>query len=441
MKKIFILVLTAAMLLTLASCGGATVSSTPKLSDGTVDLMDASWQKTADGGAMKAYLKDAHAKSVNKAVTDLSFKLFREIGMEDISSGRNVMLSPVSLISAMGIVENGAAGATLESLEKGSGISLDDLNAWYDAWSSTIMADKDHSLKTANSLWFKDDYLDMSEDYLRKVREVYDADIYGAPFDDSTIEDMNRWADSKTDGMIHKIVGEEVKKQCLAAMNAVIFDDTWRDKYREEDVHEHAFFNLENGDRQLCTMLTSYDEGWPYFEDENFTGTTRYYKSGYSINLILPKEGMDMADAVDKLTGEAYRKLIDGTENKNVYLELPEFSYDYSTETILDKLEAMGIGNLRPGEADFSLMTNDPHQLGISFIVQKTRIELDRKGTKAAAITIVFEEDGCADPGEDMLRNIILNRPFIFVICDRQGEPVFIGTMSDITAGTEEDTE
>ena len=50
-------------------------------------------------------------------------------------------------------------------------------------------------------------------------------------------------------------------------------------------------------------------------------------------------------------------------------------------------------------------------------------------------------EDGCADPGEDMLKNIILNRPFIFVICDKQGVPVFIGTMEDITAGAEEDTE
>ena len=93
----------------------------------------------------------------------------------------------------------------------------------------------------------------------------------------------------------------------------------------------------------------------------------------------------------------------------------------------------MGIGNLRPGEADFSPMTKDPHQLGISFIVQKTRIELDRKGTKAAAATAVtVKTESIAEPVREY-KEVVCDRPYCYAIVDTVSmNPIFIGTVNNV---------
>lgn len=64
-------------------------------------------------------------------------------------------------------------------------------------------------------------------------------------------------------------------------------------------------------------------------------------------------------------------------------------------------------------------------------IIHKARIEADRKGTKAAAVTAMFAVAGCA-PSFD-LKNVELTRPFIYAIMHNEtGLPVFTGIVNKL---------
>ena len=71
----------------------------------------------------------------------------------------------------------------------------------------------------------------------------------------------------------------------------------------------------------------------------------------------------------------------------------------------------------------------------ISRIIHKTHIELDEKGTKAAAATIIEATDGCTsvDAPAPQPKKVILDRPFIYAIVDNNtGLPIFMGVVDSL---------
>ena len=72
--------------------------------------------------------------------------------------------------------------------------------------------------------------------------------------------------------------------------------------------------------------------------------------------------------------------------------------------------------------------------LYIGSVIQKTHIELDENGTKAAAVTIIDMkcEATCVEPIK-IKKKVILNRPFAFAIMDTEtGTPVFTGVVNTV---------
>ena len=65
-------------------------------------------------------------------------------------------------------------------------------------------------------------------------------------------------------------------------------------------------------------------------------------------------------------------------------------------------------------------------------IIHKARIEVDRQGTKAAAVTMGAIEVGCAFP-LDKPKVVELDRPFVYAIMDNKtGLPVFTGIVNKL---------
>ena len=78
-------------------------------------------------------------------------------------------------------------------------------------------------------------------------------------------------------------------------------------------------------------------------------------------------------------------------------------------------------------DADFSRMTDD-ERLHIQFVLHQTFIAVDEEGTEAAAATAV----GIADSAVVQTHELVLDRPFLFVIHDvAHGTPLFVGRVAD----------
>ncbi len=80
--------------------------------------------------------------------------------------------------------------------------------------------------------------------------------------------------------------------------------------------------------------------------------------------------------------------------------------------------------------ADFSNMSTE--RLKLDSIIHKAKIEVNRQGTQAAAVTAGFGFAGCI-PDFDEIKEVILDRPFAYAIIHNEtGLPVFVGTVNTL---------
>ena len=85
----------------------------------------------------------------------------------------------------------------------------------------------------SDSVWMKtaDDAFVPDEDFLDTVKTVYDEEVYGAPFDETTCRDINRLVERETDGMITEILDQIPELAVMYLVNAVAFDAEWETPY------------------------------------------------------------------------------------------------------------------------------------------------------------------------------------------------------------------
>ena len=78
-------------------------------------------------------------------------------------------------------------------------------------------------------------------------------------------------------------------------------------------------------------------------------------------------------------------------------------------------------------KANFSGMSDDPEGLFIGAAIHKAFVDVNEKGTEAAAATAIMMVGGCAmEP--DPPKEFIANHPFVFMIRDRRTRQIhFMG--------------
>ena len=288
------------------------------------------------------------------------------------------------------------------------------------------------ALKCANSIWLRSsDDLSVSEDYLAACKDSFDAQAFSAPFDSTTAEDINSWVSSKTDGMIDRLVDCITADDQLFLINALAFDEVWQEPYEEGDVQGDTF-TTEEGDEQSIRMMHSHETA--YLENSLAEGFLKPYKNyNFAFVALLPKQGVQLADLVASLDGTSLHDMITNpVPNIEVSAGLPKFSLDYQT-TLNDQLVAMGVRDaFDPNLANFSRMaTLKDGNLAISAVLQKTFIDVNEAGTKAAAVTAIGEAGSTATPDEPEVREVILDRPFVYFIIDNMTlTPLFAGVLT-----------
>ena len=359
-------------------------------------------------------------------IADFTARLFREC-YED---GKNQLISPISVISALGMTANGAKGNTLAQMEDVFGVSAEELNKYLHSYMESLSVGEKYKLTMANSIWLRDSLKNVQQDFLQTNADYYGADIYRRVFDNATLNDINKWVDKKTDHMIPSILEQIEPDDMMFLINALCFDAKWQDPYKDSDVRDDTF-TREDGSIKNVKMMYSTEHR--YLENELVTGFLKYYADKkYAFVALLPKEGKSMDECVSGLDGEAILKLLRSVSEDTVLTRTPKFKAEYSIE-MCDVLKAMGIEDAFDSRADFSGIApiTDDTFLYIGTVIHKTFIELDEKGTKAAAATMI----GMKNSGALMMdeqKKVYLDRPFIYMIIDRNyNVPLFIGTMTD----------
>lgn len=362
------------------------------------------------------------------AVADFGLRTLRQCLEEEPG---NAMISPLSILCALGMTANGAKGETLSQMEKAFGLPLEELREYLAAYVSAMPSSEDAGFHAANALWLKDQGLSVKQEFLQANADYFGADAYKAPFDSGTLEEINGWVNENTHGMIPKILEELSPATVAVLVNALAFEGKWEKPYEDIQVHD-GVFTKEDGTSQPVKMM--YSEESRYLEDEAAAGFLKYYKGGeYAFAALLPEDGVSVQEYLSSLSGEKLHGLLENVQDTAVSAGIPKFTSDYSA-LLNDLLMDMGMTDaFDPALADFSgLGTMDSgDNIYVSKVLHKTHIAVDEQGTKAGAVTAVVQEAGSALMEEP--KRVILDRPFLYMIIDCQANvPIFLGTVSEI---------
>ena len=344
----------------------------------------------------------------------------------------NHLVSPLSAMICLSMIANGTEGETLAQMEEVLGMPISALNKGLYAYTSRLYVGDDCKVSVADSIWYREgnDFTVRGE-FLQACADWYAAQQYQAPFDEQTRRDINAWVKKYTDGMIDSILDQPIPAETVMyVINALVFDAKWQEEYEKSDVREGEFTSQSG---TVSTVEMMHSEETTYLVTEGGCGVARPYKGGaYSFVGLLPDEGTDVYEFAATLTGEAWTALWQGRTREAVHTRIPEFTYD-SFMDLTPVLQEMGMTNLfNAARAELSgIGEGADGNLFCSGVCQKTFIEVNRHGTKAAAVTWGNLECGSAAPVEP--KYVYLDRPFVYAIVDNAtGLPLFVGVVTEM---------
>ena len=346
------------------------------------------------------------------------------------ADGKNIMFSPTSLNFALGMIAEGAKGETKKVL--GDYLGTDDFASYAKDYLDKIKEynteDENYGykskLKIADAVW-ADDELTLQEKFRNTVSDSFGAEVENVDFSaaEKTCGIINSWCDKNTEGLIPEIITPDLISDStgLCLTNSLYFESGWSGEPWNVSDTEENFGKIEKTKYMTCT-------GDQYYENDKSTAFGRDYANGLSFIGILPNDEGDFTLEDLDISG----LLKSNPEYDAVDCKMPKLNFETST-VLNDMLSNLGLDNIFSSNADFSGIADQ--NVNVDTILQKTKLELDENGTKAAAVTAVTMECmSAAVEDEPIIKTVELTRPFAFLIYDRNNDEVlFIGKVMSVS--------
>ena len=279
-------------------------------------------------------------------------------------------------------------------------------------------------VKIADAVWV-DDGLTLQEKFKNTVSNSFGAEVEAVDFSaaEETCDIINSWCDKNTEGLIPKIITPDLinDNTGLCLTNSLYFESGWSGEPWNVSDTEENFGKIEKTKYMTCT-------GDQYYENDKSTAFGRDYANGLSFIGILPNDEGDFTLEDLDISG----LLKSNPEYDAVDCKMPKLNFETST-VLNDMLSNLGLDNIFSSNADFSGIADQ--NVNVDTILQKTKLELDENGTKAAAVTAVTMECmSAAVEDEPIIKTVELTRPFAFLIYDRNNDEVlFIGKVMSVS--------
>lgn len=367
-----------------------------------------------------------------KNYNEFAFDLHQQLSNEKEST----FFSPASILLALGMTAQGADQETLSQML--AAFNMDNVDQLEFAnqmkqFQLRLLSYKSNTLNLGNSIWMREGFDEfVRDDFLKVNKDYYGAFIAALDFNDSaSSKTINRWVKENTNGLIDKIVEDDINPlTVMFLINTVYFKAEWMKTFDKNLTRDETFY----AKTQKSVKFMNQDGNFPYVETADYQAIMLPYKEFESSMIIfLPKEGKDIAltaQLYNEIFSDMSRQIVSATQSKLIRLSLPKM--ELSTEIkLVDTLNKLGMTNaFNAQKADFSKMSSTAlqDQLHIANVLHKAVLKVDEKGTEAAAATSV-EMGVTSMPILDA--SMIVNRPFTLVLADATGAVIFMGDVLD----------
>jgi serpin B len=360
-----------------------------------------------------------------------AFKLFHQVQGGTIG---NQFYSPFSISTAMAMVYAGARNET--ALQMSQTMNCQPNDKFHSDYKHLLFklhegTEGKIKLNIANGLWAQKDFK-FQESYFDVVKSNYASELKNVDFRnnadrEATRNEINTWVEKNTNDKIRNILSQRDLNALtrLVLVNAIYFYGDWANPFEKESTKPKPF-SLVDGTETMVPFMNQQGR-YNYYEDSKIQVIEIPYKeSKASMVIFLPKIKDGISEFAKSLDDKYYQEIIGSLLSTDVRVSLPKFKMDLQLE-LSNTLSQMGmpIAFSQDG-ADFSGMTGS-RDLYISKVIHQAFINVDEKGTEAAAATVVTMSLMMA-PQHVEPKYFNADHPFVFLIKDNTtGSILFMG--------------
>ncbi|XP_060934713.1 leukocyte elastase inhibitor-like [Limanda limanda] len=336
--------------------------------------------------------------AISRSIDDFALDLLRTLSRANPSV--NMLVSPLSISSALAMVYMGARGDTAVQMEEVLSFkSGEDVHSKFETLIKDINSpSKSYSLKTANYLFGQksESFLSRFEEALSKYYRAYlnTVDFIGAT--EASRVEINTLVEQQTENQIKDILklGTVSRETKLVLVNAIYLKATWKYVFFPKETTEMLFkvsqteskpvqmmFQMKKLPYKLITISGLKILELPFVAEE------------LSMLILLPKESTDGSDPLVKLVKElTLQELHEWTDRENmtvhseILVHLPKFKLEdvYELKEPLSELGMRDVFN--PLKADLSGM-NGGRDLFVTEVVHKALMTVNEEGIEVGAAT------------------------------------------------------
>lgn len=347
---------------------------------------------------------------------DFAFKLYSLVSSDQAS--KNIFFSPLSISIVFSMLALGAKSETQSQIYKGlafnlSAIEEEEIHGGFQQLIHTLNDPSNTAQITTGNSFFIQESLQLLPKFLEDVDTLYNAEGFTADFMNATAAEkqINNYVANKTNGKIAHAVEDLDSSTVMVLLNYIFFKADWKKPFSSDLISKEDFFVDENTvvKVDLLNRLGYYK----YIHDEDLSCwvvEVPYKGDDVTAWFILPDGGKlrDVEDALSKRTMSKWEKSFNNYHNIN--LSIPKLALSGSYD-VKDLLQRMGVTDAFSDSANLSGITGEPN-LKVSEAIQKAVLDVNERGTEAAAVTVME----IAPRGGQVPTTLKFNRPFMMFL-------------------------
>ncbi|XP_041923154.1 leukocyte elastase inhibitor-like [Alosa sapidissima] len=365
-------------------------------------------------------------ESLASANVHFSLELFKKIS--EINKTGNVFYSPLSISSALAMVCLGARGNTEAQMHKSLNLHKveDDVHVGFSKLFAELNKEgTPYALSLANRL-YGEQSLQFVEKYLADTKTHYCAELETVDFRtnaEAARVNINKWVEEKTQDKIVDLLAQGVLDvdTRLVLVNAIYFKGNWDKKFKSIQTKKVQFKLNKNESKPVKMMHQKAKFPFTYIPDaECQILELPYVGKDLSMLIMLPNEMEDNTTGLEKLEQMlTYENFVEWTkpdmmDTVEVQVGLPKFKLEEEYD-LKEILVSMGMTDaFNESKCDFSGMS-PCDDLVLSNVVHKSFVEVNEKGTKAAATTAVVASNSFSN-SKPPPKRFMADHPFLFFI-------------------------
>ncbi|XP_060838643.1 leukocyte elastase inhibitor-like isoform X2 [Rhopalosiphum padi] len=368
-------------------------------------------------------------EALSLANHDFSFSLYKELAKTETG---NIFYSPFSIHVIMFMASIGAASKTFDEMI--ATIHLNKTTHSLEAYKNLLedLTSDSDNLKLATGM-FVDTAFNVKDSFVENSRKYLKSSMEKLNFKNDPEQQrkyLNDWVLSKTNNKIKDLFPKDTitRATALVLANAVHFKSAWEHKFNDA---EDDFFYVTPSNKVTVKMMTlRHDLQYYHDSDLKFAALELPYEHhAFKMIILLP----DAKDGLKELENNFSKINLHDISKKmtqyHVTVKLPRFKLEQSLQ-LEEVLSNLGSPTMFTREANFTNIVENG-DLYVSKVVHKAYVDVNEKGTEAAAATGI-KVTFLRLPVQLPKVNFVADHPFVVSIISRTNTILFMGRLSKL---------